>query len=185
MSQPSFGGDGFQTEQELRRWQAGVEAKAQRYQAMQAEVAAVAVTETSRDEVVRVTVDATGAVTALVIDDRHRDLPGTELAGLVLTTMRLAQSRITEKVAEVMERTVGDDPQTVAAVVGSYRQRFPEPEPEQPRPSDGTVDEMRLGRMADDTPADEPTQPRQPRRPARDDFPDDDGDPWGGPSILS
>ena len=37
MSQPSFGGDGFQTEQEVRRWAASVEEKAQRYQVNLAE----------------------------------------------------------------------------------------------------------------------------------------------------
>ncbi len=180
MSQPSFGGDGYQTEQEMRRWAADVEAKAQRYQVMQAEVARVAVTEVSRDDIVRVTVDATGGVTDLVISDKGREVPGTELSRLVLTTMRLAQSRIGDQVAEVMERTVGDDPQTVATVVGSYRQRFPEPEPDSERPTGSTVEEMRLGQVTDDG----ATPPRQPRnRSARND--DDDDDPWGGPSILS
>ncbi|GAA3022666.1 YbaB/EbfC family nucleoid-associated protein [Actinokineospora globicatena] len=184
MSQPSFGGDGFQTEQELRRWSAGVAAKAERYQEMQTEVAAVSVTESSREDFVSVTVDATGAVTDLVISERSREISGAELSELVLRTMRLAQSRITEQVAEVMTRTVGDDPQTVAAVVDSYRARFPEPEPEPERPTASTVDEMRLGRVDD---GDEPPRQRPGRstRPSHDD-PDDDNpdDDWGGPSIL-
>ena len=180
MSQPSFGGDGVQTEQEVRRWAAGVEAKAQRYQEMQAEVAAVAVTEVSRGDVVRVTVDTTGAVTALEISDRNREMPGRELSALVLATMRRAQSRITERVAEVMERTVGDDPRTVAAVVGSYRERFPEPEPEDVRHSRSHVEEMTFG--GTDDPDEPPTPRRPPRRPRPE--PEDD-DPWGGGSILS
>ncbi|MBM7770924.1 DNA-binding protein YbaB [Actinokineospora baliensis] len=181
MSQPAFGGDGFQTEQELRRWSADVAARAERYQVMQAEVARVSVTETSREDLVSVTVDATGAVTDLVINDRAGELPGAELSALVLTTMRTAQSRITERVAEVMERTVGDDPQTVAAVVGSYRERFPEPEPDPGRPTASTVDEMRLGRVDDGEEAlrPPPTRTNRPSRP--DDDPDDD---WGGSSIL-
>ncbi|MCG8916699.1 YbaB/EbfC family nucleoid-associated protein [Actinokineospora sp. PR83] len=182
MSLPSFGGDGFRTEQEMTRWAADVEAKAERYRAMQAEVAAVAVTEVSRDDVVRVTVDTTGAVTALEISDRNREMPGRELSALVLATMRRAQSRITERVAEVMERTVGDDPGTVAAVVGSYRERFPEPEPEDVRHSGGHVEEMTLGRA--DDPDDPPTPRRPPRRP-RPETEDDDDNPWGGGSILS
>ncbi|RLK60305.1 YbaB/EbfC family nucleoid-associated protein [Actinokineospora cianjurensis] len=179
MSQPSFGGDGFQTEQELRRWSAGVAAKAERYQVMQTEVARVSVSESDRDRVVTVTVDATGVVTDLVISEQAREISGAELSALVLRTMRSAQSRITGAVAEVMERTVGDDPQTVAAVVGSYRDRFPEPEPEPERPTASTVDEMRLGRVED---GDEPPRQRPTRttRPSTDD-PDDD---WGGPSIL-
>ncbi|MGQ0838438.1 YbaB/EbfC family nucleoid-associated protein [Actinokineospora sp.] len=173
MSQPSFGGDGHQTEQELRRWAADVEAKAQRYHRMQNEVAQVSVVESDRDEVVRVTVDATGAVTDLVISDRCYELSGgAELAALVLTTMRRAQSRITERVSEVMARTVGDDAQTVAAVVGSYRERFPEPDPEPVR----GVEELSLGDVPEDPPpAQSATRPKRA----------DDEDDWTGPSILT
>ncbi|CRK60573.1 hypothetical protein [Alloactinosynnema sp. L-07] len=181
MTQPRFGGDGFQTEQEMRRWAADIEAKAQRYQSMQAEVATVTVTEVSRDDVVRVTVDATGAVTDLVISDKSRDLPGAELSTMVLTTMRRAQSKITEQVAEVMVRTVGDDEQTVNAVVDSYRQRFPEPEPDLERPTVSTVEEMRLG----DVPEDDEQPPRRPQRPRPPHDDDDDEDTWGGPPILT
>jgi len=167
-----FGGDGYQTEQEMRRWAAGIEAKAARYQTMQAEVAEVTATESSRDDVVQVTVGATGQVTDLRISDRGRELSGAELASLVLTTMRRAQSRITERVADVMERTVGDEPETVATVVESYRQRFPEPEPEAAPPDD----ELRLGDMPD-----EPPPPTRPRPRGRDDR-DDDG--WGDPTVF-
>ncbi|WP_424183527.1 YbaB/EbfC family nucleoid-associated protein [Actinokineospora sp. G85] len=179
MSTPSFGGDGFRTEQELRGWAADVESKAQRYQDMQAQVAAVVITESSRDDVVRVTVDASGSVTALVISDEHTRLSGAELSNAVLTTMRRAQARITGAVAEVMEQTVGDDPDTVAAVVGSYRERFPEPEPEELRHSGSAVEEMTFDRPADDT-------PESPRRPPRRPRPDtgDDENPWGDGNIL-
>lgn len=177
MNQPNFGGDGYQTEQEMRRWAAAVEEKAQRYQEMQAEVARVSVTESSRDDVVRVTVDATGAVTDLVISDKHRDLAGTELSTMVLTTMRRAQSRITDHVAEVMTRTVGDDQQTVTTVVDSYRQRFPEPEPEAERPTGSVVEEMQLG--------DVPEDDRPPTRRSRPRPPQDDDEDWGGPPILT
>lgn len=175
VTRPDFGGDGYQTEQEMRRWAADVEAKAQRYQVMQDEVATVQVTESSADEVVRVTVNATGVVTDLVIAERHREVPGRELSALVLTTMRTAQSRIAEQVAEVMERTVGDDPQTVAAVVGSYRQRFPEPDPDPERPTGGHAGDMRLGEVEDD-PGPRQARGRSPR--------DDEDDEWGGGSIL-
>jgi hypothetical protein len=57
-------------------------------------------------------------------------MSGSRLAALVLSTMRLAQARITDQVADVLRHTVGDDPATVASMVASYRQRFPEPEPE-------------------------------------------------------
>jgi DNA-binding protein YbaB len=177
VSQPSFGGDGYQTEQELRRWAADVEAKAARYQSMSAQVAEVAVTESSPDDVVRVTVGASGLVTDLRISDRGREMSGAELSALVLTTMRRAQSRITDQVADVMQRTVGDDPATVASVVDSYRQRFPEPEPE-PAPVNGD-DELRLGEISDEAPPPPPDRrPRRPRSEAGDD------DEWGDPNVF-
>jgi DNA-binding protein YbaB len=148
VTEPNFGSDGPRTELELERWAAGVAAKAERYQDMQRQVTAVSSTETSRDGVVTVTVDSAGAVTDLRITDQVRNLAGAEVAQLVLTTMRRAQSRITEQVADIMQTTVGEDSQTVDAVVSNFRNRFPEPEPEQP--SRGVVRERRIGHQDDD-----------------------------------
>lgn len=143
MSEPLFGIDGPRTELELERWAAGVAAKAERYQDMQRQVTAVTSTESSRDGIVTVTVDSAGAVTDLRITDQARTLPGAEIAALVLNTMRQAQSRITAQVTEIMQSTVGEDTQTVDAVVSSFRQRFPEPEPEPPQHDH--VRERRIG----------------------------------------
>jgi DNA-binding protein YbaB len=180
LSQPSFGVDGYQTEQELRRWAADVQAKAERYQTMQAQVAQVTVTESSRDDIVQVTVESSGQVTDLRISDRSQDMPGAELAALVLATMRRAQSKITDRVADVMERTVGDDPETVASVVRSYRQRFPEPESEPEPTVRNGAEEMRLGELVDETPPPKPAKPPQRPRPRS-----DDEDDWGDPTVLS
>lgn len=148
MTQPNFGMDGPRTELELERWAAGVAAKAERYQDMQRQVTAVTATETSRDGVVTVTVDSAGAVTDLRITDQVRNLPGAEVAQLVLTTMRRAQSRITPQVAEIMRETVGEDAQTVDAVVSNFSNRFPEPEPEQS--GHRVVRDRRIGHNEDD-----------------------------------
>jgi DNA-binding protein YbaB len=174
VSEPSFGGDGYQTELEVRRWAAAVEAKAQRYQEMQAQVGQVTATESSPDGVVQVTVESSGLVTDLRISDRSQDMPGSRLAALVLATMRRAQARITDQVADVLRHTIGDDPATVDSMVASYRQRFPEPEPEiGPHAPD---DELRLGDPLVDEPPPPPRPAREPRRPrGRDDDGDDDG----------
>ncbi|MEU5852872.1 hypothetical protein [Saccharopolyspora shandongensis] len=57
-------------------------------------------------------------------------MSGAGLAESVLTTMRQAQAGIRDQVAEVMSATVGDDTETVDAVVSAYRERFPDPETE-------------------------------------------------------
>lgn len=150
-------GDALRTEAELDRWVAAAAAKAERYQAMQAQVARVSVTESSPDGVVSVTVDAGGTVTDLRITDRVRDMPGAQVAAAVLATMRRAQSGIPERVTEIMESTVGEDTATVQTVVGNYRAKFPEPPPEQPPSASG------------------PAEPR---------FGDDEEQGWGGQSWL-
>lgn len=114
------------TEEEIRRWAAAAQQDAQRHLEVQHRVAAVTITEASRDGLVRVTVDATGAVRDLDISDRVRDLSGTAVAGAVLATMRRAQARIAGQVGEIAQRSGVDG----AALVSSYRQRFPEPPPE-------------------------------------------------------
>lgn len=147
-----FGGGAAHTEQRLNRWAADVAATAQRYQDMSREVAALSVRESSRDNVVEVTVDARGAMTDLRISDRARDLSGQELAALVLGTMRRAQHRITKRVAEVVAPMAEQDPQTVRTVLAGYEQRFPQPPPEgfvEGNRAD-EVREMDLGGMADD-----------------------------------
>jgi DNA-binding protein YbaB len=129
--------------EELDRWAAEVAAKSVRYQRMQREVADVTVTASSPDGLVTVTVNAAGVLTDLRFTDRAAELAGSRLAALVLATMRRAQARITDRVAEVLRSTVGDDAVAVDAVVSSYRNRFPEPEPvpsSRPRPATGELD---------------------------------------------
>ena len=51
--------------------------------------------------------------------------------------MRRAQARLPDRLGEVMAETIGDDRQTVDTIVGNYRAKFPEPEPEEPAPDEG------------------------------------------------
>ena len=152
MSGPGFGGDAAHTEQQVNKWAADIAANAQRYEDISHEVAALTARETSRDNVVEVTVNARGVVTDLHISDRARDLSGQELTQLVLGTMRRAQHRITDQVAAAMAPMAEKDPQTVRNVVDGYQQRFPEPPPEgfvEGNRND-EVREMDLGGMTDD-----------------------------------
>jgi len=152
VDRPGFGGDGAHTEQQVNKWAADITANARRYEDMTREVAALTVRETSRDNIVEVTVNARGAVTDLHISDRARELSGQELTALVLGTMRRAQHKITDRVAEVMAPMAQKDPETVRTVVDGYEQRFPEPPPEgfvEGNRND-EVQELDLGGMADD-----------------------------------
>lgn len=171
MTDPVFGVDELRTEQELQRWAAAAAAKAEKYQVVSQQVATVAITEVSRDGVVRVTVDATGALANLEIADQHRDLPGAALAASVLATMRKAQSRIAGRVSEIVAEVGVEDKGTASALVSSYQQRFPEPEPETPP----WAAQVR-------PPAPPHAAPPPPQAPARRRV--DDDEDWEGPSVT-
>lgn len=172
MSDPlsSTGGDATAR---LDRWVAQAQAKAQRYQAMQAAVGQVSVTESSKDGLVTVTVDSAGNVTDLRITDRVKEMSGSQVSSAVLSTLRRAQSRLPERLGEVMAATIGDDQQTMDTIVGNYRSKFPEPEPDEPKPAPEKV--QWIGAIDDETPpAAAPVKPPPKRRQA-DDQQDDDG----------
>lgn len=154
------------------QWVAQAREKAQRYQAMQAAVGQVSVTESSKDGMVTVTVDSAGNVTDLRITDRVRELSGTQVATAVLTTLRRAQSRLPERLGEVMASTIGDDKQTMDTIVGNYRAKFPEPEPEEPEPA-AAENVRKIGAIEED--ALPPPKPRPAHRPAGDSDDDDFG----------
>ncbi|WP_306749073.1 YbaB/EbfC family nucleoid-associated protein [Saccharothrix yanglingensis] len=163
MTDPVFGGDEVRTEQEIARWAAGVTAKAEKYQEMSRQVAGVSITEVSRDGLVRLTVDATGAMQTLEISERASG--GAQLAATILTTMRRAQSRIAGAVSDVVGAVGIREPGTADALVSSYRRRFPEP------PSDTPP-------WADQVRPTAPPPPPPTRRPVQDD------DDWEGPSVT-
>ena len=140
---------------QIDQWSAAAREKAERYQAMQARAGQVSVTESSQDGLVTVTVDSAGNVSDLRITDRVKELSGAQISATVLLTLRRAQARLPEKLAEVMAETIGDDQQTMDVIVGNYRAKFPEP------------------------PSDEPTPPARPPSPPSGD------DDFGGESVMS
>ena len=131
----------------LDRWVAENEAKAQRFQQMRDGVQQVSTTETSRDGIVTVTVDAAGNMSDLQITDGVKQLSGSKVASEVLGTMRRAQSRLADQVAEVVSATIGDDQSTMDTMLSSYRGKFPEPEDDEQdfgRRRDRGVQEIQL-----------------------------------------
>ncbi|GAB3378208.1 YbaB/EbfC family nucleoid-associated protein [Amycolatopsis echigonensis] len=157
MTDPLSGGDAAARVDQMV---AQAKQKAQRYQAMQAAVGQVAVTETGKDGLVTVTVDSAGNVTDLRITDQVRELSGAQVAAAVLTTLRRAQSRLPDRLGEVMAETIGDDRQTVDTIVGNYRAKFPEPEPEEPEPAE-SQHVRNLGAIEEE-PAPKPPRARRP-----------------------
>lgn len=104
----------------------------------------VAVTETSTDGSVTVTVNSGGVLTDLRITG---DQPGERIAAQVMETMRRAQARIADRMSEVM-RT--DDPELRDRVLAVYHDRFPDPEPAEPAQRPTADDEQDDGNFMRD-----------------------------------
>ncbi|UOZ04778.1 YbaB/EbfC family nucleoid-associated protein [Amycolatopsis sp. WQ 127309] len=126
--------DPDETIRRMDDWAAGFAAKAERYQAAQAETERLRLTATSGDGAVSVTVGADGTVTDLTFSNKVKSFPLEELSRAILTTMRRAQSGIAERVAGVMAENLGDeDRDTRTLMLDSLRGRFPDPdEPDDP-----------------------------------------------------
>jgi DNA-binding protein YbaB len=173
MTGSMFAGAGpEETERRVEEWAAQFAAKADRYQQMQSRISRVSATESSADGAVRVTVDSGGVVTDLVLSERAGQLRPQQLASQIMDVMRRAQSRLTDRVHDVMQDTVGDDEATVNTVVASYQQRFPEPPQQDEPPAVGGRD-MSIGQVDDDAPP-----------PRRRGGTDDDDDGWGDRPLL-
>ncbi|MFE3176958.1 YbaB/EbfC family nucleoid-associated protein [Amycolatopsis sp. NPDC059090] len=178
MSDPSPNGPGPAAR--IDQMVAQAKAKAERYQAMQAAAGQVSVTESGKDGLVTVTVDSSGNVTDLRVSDRIRELSGDRIAAAVLGVLRRAQSRLPERLGEVMAATIGDDQATVDTIVGNYRARFPEPEPDEPESPD-PGNQVKLGALEEEAGAPAPKPPPV-RRQAAD---PGDGDDDFGQSFMT
>ncbi|MFD4669889.1 YbaB/EbfC family nucleoid-associated protein [Lentzea sp. NPDC058450] len=121
------GGSPEQVERQLEEWARQAEQKAERYQQMGAAVSAVSATDSTSDGMIRVTVNSSGAISALELSDQIRNHSGADVAGQIMACAQRAQSKLAAQVAAAMQATIGDEQSTIETVVSGYEQRFPEP----------------------------------------------------------
>ncbi|MCA1191115.1 MULTISPECIES: YbaB/EbfC family nucleoid-associated protein [unclassified Saccharopolyspora] len=161
-------------ERMVREWQERATEKAEKFGRMQAQIEQISVTESSRDGAVRVTVGSSGMLDDLVLAENAGNRPMAKLAGEIMRTVRLAQSKLPERMQEAAASTVGEGDEAVRHMLGQAKRFFPEPpeEPEEPPRRPG-VQEMRIG-PEDDGPRPPRRPNRAPRRPGPDDFDDED-----------
>lgn len=99
-------------------------------QELAAGVAGLSVTAEGAGGAVRVTVSGSGSVTDLRLEPEVEGWAAQQIAERVMWTMRRAQAQLAQEVRDVTARTVGLDSESGRAVVGSFLERFPDPEPE-------------------------------------------------------
>lgn len=73
---------------------------------------------------VRVTVDATGAMTDLKLHPSITTESADDIASEIMDTLREARLAVSEGAAMILERTVGGDTETGRAVLASFHKRF-------------------------------------------------------------
>jgi hypothetical protein len=86
----------------------------------------VSVTETSADGSITVTVNSAGVLIDLIINSRAAAWSGARIAAEVMDVTRKAQSRIAERMSELMR---DDDIELRDRVLAVYHDRFPDPQP--------------------------------------------------------
>lgn len=137
------GRDPDEAQEWVRSWTAQVSAQARAAAELSDRVSTVTASAVGARGAVRVTVAASGVVTALELADRVQRMPGAELAEAIMATIARAQAQLAGQVASAVRDTVGADSETGRAVVASYAARFPEPAA---APGDGAADDGPVGR---------------------------------------
>ena len=115
------------SEQWLAGWSASIDERARQAQQLATKVAALSASHRSTNGEVALTVSASGQIVDIKFGDRIRDLAPSELARLVMDTMRRAQAKLTQLAQRAAEETVGADSATGEAVIASFSRQFPQP----------------------------------------------------------
>lgn len=104
----------------------------ERYIAVRAGIDAAEATETTDDGAITVTVGSAGELRDLRLSDKAMRLGPDRLSAQVLIATRRAQSRIADRVQEIVSENVPADDLLGRQIVAKARERFPEPPTEQP-----------------------------------------------------
>jgi hypothetical protein len=114
------GRDLDEAEQLVDDWQAGIEARAAQTRELASRLGALTATAQSEDELISVTVGASGAPTDLTLKEGIREQRAAETARAILATVRKAQASLTAAATEATAETVGADSETGKAIIASY-----------------------------------------------------------------
>lgn len=110
----------------LAGWQEQIEAKVRQAQQLREAATAVRTSATSKDGSITTTVDHSGNLVDLKLTDAALRKRPDEVSAEILSTVRAAQSQLTDRMRDVMQPVVGDDSETMGAVLTGFRERFGE-----------------------------------------------------------
>ncbi|MFI7214285.1 YbaB/EbfC family nucleoid-associated protein [Micromonospora maritima] len=115
----------------LDEWESSLADRAARARDLSTRTRALTGTARSADDLVEVTVDPSGALTDLRLDERTRQHSAAHTARQILATTRAARVDLLRQLTEATTQALGDDDPAARAIVESHRRRL-DPDPGTP-----------------------------------------------------
>lgn len=117
----------------LDEWEASMADRAARAKTLATQVQALTGSATSPDRSVQVTVDSSGLLIDLRLDERIRRYSSAQTARQIMATTRAAHADLLKQLTEATTETLGDGDPTAQAIIDSYQRRL---NPDESRPDD-------------------------------------------------
>ncbi|MFG1777734.1 YbaB/EbfC family DNA-binding protein [Micromonospora sp. NPDC049051] len=108
----------------LDDWETSVADRATRAKELASRVQALRGTATSPDRAIEVTVDSSGLLVGLRLDERTRQHSAAHTARQILATTQAAHTDLLSRITEATTGVLGAEDPTAAALVESYRRRL-------------------------------------------------------------
>ncbi|MEU7979675.1 YbaB/EbfC family DNA-binding protein [Micromonospora sp. NPDC049081] len=108
----------------LDGWEASFTDRAERVQRLAAQVHTLTGTARSPDRSIEVTVDPTGLLVDLRLDEQTRRHSAAHTARQIMVTARAARTDLLRQLTEATTRVLGADDPTAQAIIASHRQRL-------------------------------------------------------------
>jgi DNA-binding protein YbaB len=132
------------TERMVREWQERATEKAEKFGRMQQQIEEIAVTESSKDGAITVTIASSGTLQDLSLAENAGNRPMAKLGAEIMRLVQTAQAKIPDRMQEAVAGTVGLDDTAAQHVLGQARAHFPEPPDDEPiTPNDPRANEVR------------------------------------------
>ncbi|MCG5441507.1 YbaB/EbfC family DNA-binding protein [Micromonospora sp. NIE79] len=110
-------------ERRLDEWESSLADRAERAKALSATMRDLTGTARNADRTVDVTVDSTGLLIDLRLDERIRQQPAAHTARQILETTTAARADLLRQVSDAATQSMGDGP-GAHAIIDSYRSRL-------------------------------------------------------------
>lgn len=114
-------------QQRVDAWQSSFTQRAERAAALSRRLAELTATAHSVDRLVEITVDGSGTMTDLRLDERTRQQSATRTAQQILTTTRAAHAELLRQVRAATVDALGADDPAGQRIIDGYARRLPAP----------------------------------------------------------